>query len=144
MPLGADAFRYWDVDTHALAVRPRPLRSARRRLVPRHPGEHRDPLGGSADELIPGRVDFGALLCEGGTILFSMPGTDAPPKAGPPRARAQETTPPASALGAGGVAGALAEASAAELSDAVRIRAMADGRIVAIVAIVEKVEREAG
>ena len=31
--LGAPAFRYWDVDTHAVAVRPRPLRTARRGVL---------------------------------------------------------------------------------------------------------------
>ncbi|HEY5384515.1 MAG TPA: DUF222 domain-containing protein [Acidimicrobiales bacterium] len=52
---------------------------------------------------------------------------------------AQMTTPSASALVAGGVAGAVNQDVGAELTDAIRIRAMADGRI--IVAI-EKAARE--
>jgi len=65
-----------------------------------------------------------------------MPGTTAPPEAGPSQAMAQMTIPPAPALGAGGVAG---HELVAELADAFRLRAMADGRILAAVA---KAERE--
>src|SRR5277367_885207 len=68
-----------------------------------------------------------------------MPGTDAPPQVGPSQAMAHMTTPPTSALGAGGVVGVSGEDLAAELTDAIRVRAMADGRIVAAV---EKAGRE--
>jgi hypothetical protein len=53
---------------------------------------------------------------------------------------AQMTTSPASALGAGGVAGLSSHELGAELTDAFRLRAMADGRILAGVATAEREE----
>ena len=53
---------------------------------------------------------------------------------------AQMTTPPASALGAGGVAGLSNHELGAELTDAFRLRAMADGRILAGVGMAEREE----
>ena len=45
VPLGAAAFRYWDVEDARLAVGPRPLRGAGRHVVPRHLGQHRRSCG---------------------------------------------------------------------------------------------------
>ncbi len=64
-----------------------------------------------------------------------MPEAAAPPEAAPSRATAQTTTPPASALGAGGVAGLSNEAfdalfRDATLDDLFRIRSSVDGWIV--------------
>jgi hypothetical protein len=64
-----------------------------------------------------------------------MPEAAAPPEAAPSRATAQTTTPPASALGAGGVAGLSNEDLHAlfqdvALDDLFRIRNAVDGRIV--------------
>jgi hypothetical protein len=84
---------------------------------------------------MPRRVDFGASPLGEETILFSMPGTDAPPTAGPSQATAPVTTPPASALVAGGVAGTFGPDVGNELNDAVRIAPMADGRIIVAIAI---------
>jgi hypothetical protein len=53
---------------------------------------------------------------------------------------AQMTTPPASALGAGGVAGLSSHELGAELTDAFRLRAMADGRILGGVGMAEREE----
>ena len=68
-----------------------------------------------------------------------MPGAPtAPPNAGPSQATTPVTTPPASALGAGGVAGVSGCDLVAELTDAFRERSLADGRIVAAVAMVSQ------